>query len=137
MRQVEAIAAARKGSHVMLTTATSSGKSLCFLLPILETLLALPSATAVLLFPTKALAHDQMRVLRGMQGSGWLGGLLTAMTVDGDAGPADRDVARERANVILTNPDTLHAVLLPQHDKWRRFLTNLRFVINLYAHFFG
>ncbi len=66
--QAQAINAARKGDHVMLTTATSSGKSICYLVPILESILSSPSSTAILLFPTKALAHDQLRVINLMRG---------------------------------------------------------------------
>eukprot|EP00047_Mylnosiga_fluctuans_P020234 m.90018 g.90018 ORF g.90018 m.90018 type:complete len:1201 (-) comp8439_c0_seq2:215-3817(-) len=132
--QAKAIDAARRGNHVMMTTATSSGKSVCYLVPIMETILAQASATAILMFPTKALAHDQLRVLNSIRGSGYLGDDVISAAVDGDADTARREEARAHANIILTNPDMLHATILPQQDSWARILRTLRFLVLDEAH---
>jgi DEAD/DEAH box helicase domain-containing protein len=111
-------------------TGTASGKSLCYHLPVLERLLAQPQATALYLFPTKALAQDQLKGLtRLANGHPDLLRGLTAGVYDGDTAPATRRKLRESANVILSNPDMLHQGILPAHSKWARFLSNLSFVV--------
>ncbi len=113
------------GRDVVMATGTGSGKSLGYQLPLLARLLSDPRATALYLAPTKALAHDQMRVLRelGMVGPS------DACVVDGDT-PADlRAWARSHARLVLTNPDMLHASLLPGHQRWARFLSRLTLVV--------
>ena len=124
--KAEAVNAARRGQHVMLTTATSSGKSLCFLIPTLEAILCNHEATAILLFPTKALAHDQFRVLKNIQGSGYLGDDVRSCVVDGDTLQSARSEAQSRANIILTNPDLIHASMIPHHHAWRRVIANIK-----------
>ena len=142
--QAAAIGAAMQGRDVVLATATASGKSLCFQVPIVEAVLADPRSRALLLFPTKALARDQVRSLRelgagasgssgssgssGGPGSG-LGGLLGCGVYDGDTPPDERRAARDRAQVVATNPDMLHRGILPHHDRWSALLANLRYVV--------
>ena len=128
--QVCAIEALRAGRDTVVVTGTASGKSLCFHLPALERLLEEPDATALYLFPTKALAQDQLKSLtRLAAGSVELSGVPRAGVYDGDTAATTRKKLRDEANVILSNPDMLHAGILPQHAKWARFLRNLRFVV--------
>jgi len=128
--QVCAIEALRAGRDTVIVTGTASGKSLCFHLPALERLLDEPGATALYLFPTKALAQDQLKSLcRLTDGDLALSAALRAGVYDGDTAAATRRKLRDEANVILSNPDMLHAGILPQHARWARFLRNLRFVV--------
>ncbi len=114
-------------SDVVVATPTASGKSLCFNLPVLDTLAREPSACALYLFPTKALSRDQEESLRGLlTDSGLRHG---AITFDGDTPQDARRAARERAGIILTNPDMLHSGVLPHHTGWARVFANLRYVV--------
>jgi DEAD/DEAH box helicase domain-containing protein len=134
--QVEAITAVRQREHVVVVTATASGKTLCYNLPVLETLLAEPTARALYLYPTKALAQDQADALAefGLPGLGF-------STYDGDTPARQRRVARDGAQIILTNPDMLHLGILPQHRRWTSFFRHLRYVviddIHIYRGVFG
>ena len=128
--QVRAIEALRAARDTVIVTGTASGKSLCFHLPTLERLLDEPEATALYLFPTKALAQDQLKSITRLSGGDLeLTRTLAAGVYDGDTAPGTRRKLREQANVILSNPDMLHAGILPQHARWARFLRNLRFVV--------
>ena len=128
--QVRAIEALRGGLDVVVVTGTASGKSLCYHLPVLERLLADPEATALYLFPTKALAQDQLKGLtRLAAGHPDLVRSLVAGVYDGDTRAATRRKLRDSANVILSNPDMLHQGVLPAHSKWVRFLSRLSFVV--------
>jgi DEAD/DEAH box helicase domain-containing protein len=128
--QVQAIEALRGGLDVVVVTGTASGKSLCYHLPVLERLLAAPDATALYLFPTKALTQDQLKGLtRLASGHPDLLRSLVAGVYDGDTQPATRRKLRHSANVILTNPDMLHQGILPAHSKWARFLSRLAYVV--------
>src|SRR5262245_58391344 len=128
--QVCALSALRAGRDTVVVTGTASGKSLCFHLPALERLLEEPDATALYLFPTKALAQDQLKSLtRLAAASVELSGVLRAGVYDGDTAATTRKKLRDEANVILSNPDMLHAGILPQHARWARFLRNLRYVV--------
>lgn len=122
--QAEAVDHLRAGRHVVVATGTASGKSLCYQLPIVEGALADRPETALMLFPTKALAHDQLRALHG-----WLVPALEAMPYDGDTPHDERSRARRRARVLLTNPDMLHVGILPHHQRWDRFFGRLRYVV--------
>lgn len=138
--QAEAIAAARRGQDVVLATSTASGKSLCFHAPIVQAALEDPRARALLLFPTKALARDQVRSLRALAAE--VGpGLVGAGVYDGDTPPEERKAARTRAHVVATNPDMLHRGLLPHHDRWGPLLAQLRYVVldelHMYRGVFG
>ncbi len=122
--QAEVLDHVRARRHVVVSTGTASGKSLCYQLPLLETLLADEKATALYLAPTKALAHDQLRALRAFRLP-----QVRAATYDGDTPAAERDAVRRTANVLLTNPDMLHHALLPSHRRWGDFLHRLAVVV--------
>ena len=124
--QAQVLEALRKGGHVVVVTPTASGKTLCYNLPVLETLLHEPSARALYLFPTKALAQDQLAELEE------LARVLPELrihTYDGDTSPDARRAVRTRANLVLTNPDMLHSGILPHHTKWLGLFQNLRYVV--------
>jgi DEAD/DEAH box helicase domain-containing protein len=125
--QCEAIEAARRGEHVVVCTGTASGKTLCYNLPVLEHWLAQPRARALYLFPTKALAQDQLRGLERFRGSAGLD--FVSGTYDGDTPSAARTRLRDRGSVILTNPDMLHTGILPNHTRWSEFFSSLRYVV--------
>jgi DEAD/DEAH box helicase domain-containing protein len=127
--QAEAWAAAARGEHVVITTGTASGKTLAFNLPVLDALAAEPKRRALYLYPTKALAQDQLRAL----GSFRLPRLRPEI-YDGDTPSEARWRIRRWANVVLTNPDMLHVGMLPHHDRWADVLHNLRYVIVDEAH---
>lgn len=112
------------GRHLVVATGTASGKTLCYQLPVLETLLADEKATALYLSPTKALARDQLRSLRA-----WRLPQLRAAALDGDTPRPERDAIRRTANWVLTNPDLLHHSLLPGHEAWGDFLHRLAYVV--------
>ncbi|MCB0995802.1 MAG: DEAD/DEAH box helicase [Acidimicrobiales bacterium] len=123
--QAAAIDHVRRGSSVVVATGTASGKSLCYQAPIAELAAdRLRPATALLLFPTKALAHDQLRAFTEPRFDG-----LRAATYDGDTPSENRAWVRDHANVILTNPEMLHAGVLPHHRRWATFLRRLRIVV--------
>lgn len=123
--QAAAIDLARAGRSVVIASGTASGKSLCYQLPIAEAAAApVRSGTALVLFPTKALAHDQLRALTTLGLAG-----VVAGAYDGDAGPEERTWIRKSANVVLTNPEMLHAGILPHHERWSTFLGRLRYVV--------
>ncbi|HSF07346.1 MAG TPA: DEAD/DEAH box helicase [Methylomirabilota bacterium] len=115
-----------KGEHVVVVTPTASGKTLCYNLPVLQTLLAQPDARVLYLFPTKALAQDQLAELEELARS-----LpeLRMFTYDGDTPQDARRAVRARANLVLTNPDMLHSGILPHHTKWAVLFQNLRFIV--------
>jgi DEAD/DEAH box helicase domain-containing protein len=127
--QAEGWEAAARGEHFVVTTGTASGKTLAFNLPVLDALAREPKRRALYLYPTKALAQDQLRAL----GSYRLPKLRAAI-YDGDT-PADRRwQVRKWANLILSNPDMLHLGVLPHHDRWGDVLSNLAYVIVDEAH---
>lgn len=137
--QSDALSLALGGEGLVVATPTASGKSLCFHLPVIERLAAEPEARALYLLPTKALARDQERSLAELLRAS---GMPPAVAVyDGDTAPDARRAARDKARVIITNPDMLHAALLPHHASWSRFLSSLRFVVvdelHAYAGVFG
>ena len=123
--QAVAIDLLRDRRSVVVATGTASGKSLCYQAPIAEAVVEDPrGATALLVFPTKALAQDQLRALGALGIPG-----LTASPYDGDTSTKDRSRARQRANVVLTNPEMLHLGILPFHGRWANFLHRLRYVV--------
>ena len=130
--QAQAINAARAGQHVILSTGTASGKTLAYNVPVLEALLVNPRARALYLFPTKALAHDQLRGLRELAGQAL--GDKRFGTYDGDTPRGVRGRLRREASILLTNPDMLHLGILPNHTLWADFFANLRFVVLDEAH---
>lgn len=130
--QAEAINAARRGESVVVATSTASGKSLCYHVPVLEALFRDRFARALYLFPTKALAQDQLRSLREMLGPDF--DRLGIATFDGDTPPAERSKIKRSARLVLTNPDMLHVGILPNHGSWAPFLRNLRYLVVDEAH---
>ncbi|MBZ0269927.1 DEAD/DEAH box helicase, partial [bacterium] len=130
VHQAQCVETARLGRNVAVVTSTASGKTLAYTLPVLERLLAEPESTALLLYPTKALAQDQLRgLVRMMDLSDGVRNVLRTGTYDGDTPASSRRKLRDEGNVILTNPDMLHSGVLPYHAKWSRFLSRLRFVV--------
>ncbi|EGC48587.1 conserved hypothetical protein [Histoplasma capsulatum var. duboisii H88] len=127
--QAEAINNLHDGHNVIVSTSTSSGKSLIYQVPMLHELEQDPHSRGMYIFPTKALAQDQRRSLKELLG--YIEGLehLLVETFDGDTPMADRNVIREEARIIFTNPDMLHITILPQESSWRTFLKNLKYVV--------
>jgi DEAD/DEAH box helicase domain-containing protein len=134
--QVEAFHQISEGKDVVVTTGTGSGKTLCYNLPVLHRLMGEPAGRALYLFPTKALAQDQLGKLRPIAPPG-----ICFATYDGDTPKRERAVIRKNAHIVLTNPDMLHVGILPHHHLWARFLRNLRFVVldelHVYTGLFG
>ncbi len=125
--QADAYRAVRQGRHLVVVTPTASGKTLCYNLPVLQRLLEDPQRRALYLFPTKALAQDQLAELSALKHG--LPIELRADTYDGDTPPGRRTAIREGGHVVMTNPDMLHAGLLPHHTRWRRLFSSLDFVV--------
>ncbi|NLJ60011.1 MAG: DEAD/DEAH box helicase [Firmicutes bacterium] len=126
--QVQAIDAIRSGQDVAIVTSTASGKTLCYNVPVLERLVTNPAAKGLYVFPTKALAQDQLRgLVRYMELDPLLP--ITPGTYDGDTPPNARRKLRDEGNIILTNPDMLHQGILPRHPSWGRFFANLAYVV--------
>ena len=137
--QAEAVTSALYGDpSITVVTPTASGKSLCYVLPVLQSLLSDPEATALFLFPTKALAHDQLAEIGDWideiaalddAGADGLAGAGFIAAYDGDTPAAERRSIRQNARAVLSNPDMLHAGVLPYHGEWSRFFAGLRYVI--------
>ncbi len=125
--QAEAADRVRKGRNVVVVTPTASGKTLCYNLPVLNAVLENPDTRALYLFPTKALAQDQLTELEDLgrrTGDRW-----GVFTYDGDT-PADaRRAIRQQGHIVITNPDMLHTGILPHHTRWTRLFENLSFVV--------
>ncbi|MGC8872907.1 MAG: DEAD/DEAH box helicase, partial [Chloroflexia bacterium] len=138
--QARALELAARGAHFVIATGTASGKSLCFHLPVLQSLLDDPTATTLYLFPTKALAHDQEAMLCALLDTLSLPETWVA-SYDGDTPAAVRARIRRGTRLLLTNPDMLHRALLPRHPQWAAFWTHLRYVIldelHVYRGIFG
>ncbi|RMZ79851.1 hypothetical protein DV737_g3261, partial [Chaetothyriales sp. CBS 132003] len=127
--QAEAINNVYDGDSVIVSTSTSSGKSLIYQVPMLHELEHDRASRGMYIFPTKALAQDQRRSMRELLT--FLPGLGDVMveTFDGDTPMAERNQIRDEARIIFTNPDMLHITILPQENSWRHFLKNLKFVV--------
>jgi DEAD/DEAH box helicase domain-containing protein len=122
--QVEAWAAAQRGEHVTIVTGTASGKSLAFNLPVLDALAREPKRRALYLYPTKALAQDQLRSLTELRVP-----RVRPAIYDGDTEAERRWQIRKWSNLVLSNPDMLHVGILPHHDRWGDVLANLAYVV--------
>lgn len=127
--QADAINALHDGHHVVVSTSTSSGKSLIYQLPVVHALEQDRNSRAMYIFPTKALAQDQKRSLKEVMK--FMPGLeeMLVETFDGDTPFRDRNIIRDDARIIFTNPDMLHITILPQEERWRAFLQNLKYVV--------
>ncbi len=132
--QAEAYAHVAAGRQVVVTTPTASGKTLCYNLPVLDRILKNPAARALYLFPTKALAQDQMAELHELtnaikaQGED-SGEGIGVHTYDGDTPQDARRTIRTRAHIVLTNPDMMHSGILPHHPRWAKLFENLEFIV--------
>ena len=129
--QAEAMRHALGGQHVVVVTPTASGKTLCYNGPVLTAILNDPASRALYLFPTKALAQDQLAELHGLSESiaGETGSTIGVFTYDGDTPQDARRAIRQQAHVVLSNPDMLHAGVLPHHPKWAKLFENLRYIV--------
>jgi DEAD/DEAH box helicase domain-containing protein len=128
--QTEALETARNGRSCVVVTGTASGKTLCYNLPILESCWLDPEARALYLFPTKALAQDQLRgLLELLSGDAQVAERIRPGVYDGDTPTAQRRRIKAEANLVLSNPDMLHASIMPYHPKWARFFSELRYVV--------
>lgn len=116
----------QRGEHVVVVTPTASGKTLCYNLPVIEAVRE-ASAKALYLFPTKALAQDQVAELLELNTAGALG--LRAFTFDGDTPSDARQAIRIKGDIVVSNPDMLHQAILPHHTKWAQFFESLRYVV--------
>lgn len=124
------------GNNIVITSGTSSGKTLCYALPVLNRLIKEPAAAAIFIFPTKALAQDQLQRLRKMLPKG-----IRAETYDGDTPKNKRAEIRKKAHIIFTNPDMLHVGIIPYHHLWSKHLRSLRYIVidemHAYSGLFG
>ena len=125
--QAEAVEAVRAGEDVVVVTPTASGKSLCYLVPTLQALADDPTARALYLFPTKALGQDQVAELGALSRAAGLE--INASTYDGDTPNPIRSAIRSAGQVVVTNPDMLHAAILPHHTKWFQLFEQLRVIV--------
>jgi len=126
--QVTAINAIREGKHVVVVTSTASGKTLCYNIPILEEVVRDPGTRVLYLYPTKALAQDQLKKLIRYKEINPLFPYESG-TYDGDTPTSTRKKLRDSGNLILSNPDMLHSGILPNHTRWSDFFANLKFIV--------
>jgi len=124
--QAQAWNATAAGKHVVIATPTASGKSLCYTLPVISAAIR-QRAKALFLFPTKALAQDQVAELLELNQAGGLG--VKAFTFDGDTPGDARQAIRLHGDIVVSNPDMLHQAILPHHTKWAQFFENLRYIV--------
>ena len=125
--QARAIEMVHQGKDVVLVTPTASGKTLCYNIPVLQKILEEPETRAIYLFPTKALANDQMTEVHHLIGE--LKADIKTFTYDGDTPDDARQAIRKQGHVVVTNPDMLHAGILPHHTKWQKLFSNLKYVV--------
>ncbi|MDQ6700727.1 MAG: DEAD/DEAH box helicase [Acidobacteriota bacterium] len=132
--QAESFDLTAAGKNVVIVTPTASGKTLCYNLPVLDLLIRDPGARAMYLFPTKALSEDQLHEFQALVDE--MGSDIRAFTYDGDTPQDARKAIRQRANVVLTNPDMLHTGILPHHTKWAKLFENLRYIVIDELHYY-
>ncbi|MDR3193214.1 MAG: DEAD/DEAH box helicase, partial [Treponema sp.] len=125
--QAEVWEQARQGKNVAVVTPTASGKTLCYNLPCLQALLKDEKARCLYLFPTKALSQDQQSELGELVEAGALP--VKVSTYDGDTPESLRVAARDTGRIIISNPDMLHAGILPNHPRWIKFFASLKYVV--------
>jgi DEAD/DEAH box helicase domain-containing protein len=125
--QAESFRAAEEGRSVIAVTPTASGKTLCYNLPVLNRILKDDSSRALYLFPTKALAQDQVAELHEIVDR--LGADIKTHTYDGDTPPTVRQAIRNAGHIVVTNPDMLHSAILPHHTKWVKLFENIKFIV--------
>lgn len=125
--QAEAINAINQGKSIVVVTPTASGKTLCYNLPVLDSILKSPESRALYLFPTKALSQDQVAELTEVINI--LDADIKTYTYDGDTPPNARKIIRSAGHIVVTNPDMLHSGILPHHTKWIKLFENLKYVV--------
>ncbi len=125
--QVAAAETVHAGKNLVIVTPTASGKTLCYNLPVLNAILENPDSRALYLFPTKALAQDQLAELYDLNQR--LENRFGVFTYDGDTPSDARKAIREKGHIVLTNPDMLHTGILPHHTRWTRLFENLRYIV--------
>jgi len=125
--QGKAIEHALAGRNMVAVTPTASGKSLCYNVPVVHEILKDPAARAIYLFPTKALSHDQYGELYELTKA--CGRDIKVYTYDGDTPPATRRALRDAGHIVVTNPDMMHAGILPHHTNWIRLFENLKYIV--------
>jgi DEAD/DEAH box helicase domain-containing protein len=125
--QAEAIETILSGKHTVVVTPTASGKTLCYNLPTVNSIIKEPSSRALYLFPTKALAQDQVAELRDLTAGFETN--LSCYTYDGDTEPGLRQAIRKSGHIVVTNPDMLHSGILPHHTKWTQLFHNLKYIV--------
>jgi DEAD/DEAH box helicase domain-containing protein len=125
--QAEAYQSVMDGKDVVLVTPTASGKTLCYSLPVLETIIVKPESRALYFFPTKALAQDQKNEMAELINE--IGIPIKSHTYDGDTAGSIRQKIRQAGQIVMTNPDMLHSSILPHHTKWVSLFENLQFVV--------
>jgi DEAD/DEAH box helicase domain-containing protein len=130
--QALAVNLVREGESVAVVTGTASGKSLCYNIPVLDAVLKYSRDRAMYLFPTKALAQDQIRMLGDLTRDNMP--FVRFDTFDGDTPQSRRNQIKRYSQILLTNPDMLHVGILPNHTSWSKFLSNLRYVVVDEAH---
>ena len=127
--QADGLSVLRDGRDLVIATGTASGKTLVYNAAFAEAALTRPKATALYLYPTKALARDQLRAVRALKLP-----QVKASVYDGDTPRAERPLIRKNANLVMTNPDMLHLSLLPDHARWADFFFRLSIVVVDEAH---
>src|SRR5437868_4840912 len=125
--QADALESTHAGKHTVIVTPTASGKTLCYDLPVIDAIAKDPTARALYIFPTKALAQDQLAELMRLAKDVDID--LKTYTEDGETPPAVRAAIRSAGHVVITNPDMLHTGILPHHTKWVKLFENLRYVV--------
>jgi len=125
--QADAVEAILQNKHVVVVTPTASGKTLCYNLPVLQSVLENPESRALYLFPTKALSQDQVTELHGLVEN--LGVDIKTYTFDGDTPVSARKAIRLVGHIVVTNPDMLHQGILPHHTKWVKLFENLKYMV--------
>jgi DEAD/DEAH box helicase domain-containing protein len=125
--QAAAAELVHSGKNIVVVTPTASGKTLCYNLPVINAILENPDTRALYLFPTKALAQDQLAEIHDLNGR--LENRLGVFTYDGDTPSDARKAIREKSHIVLSNPDMLHTGILPHHTRWTRMFENLRYIV--------
>jgi DEAD/DEAH box helicase domain-containing protein len=137
--QVEAYETIKRGKNFVAVTPTASGKTLCYNLPVLQSVLENSDSRALYLFPTKALAQDQKSELNEFIEQ--IGVSINSYTYDGDTAPSIRQKVRKAGHIVITNPDMLHSAILPHHTKWVSLFENLKYIVidelHIYRGVFG
>jgi DEAD/DEAH box helicase domain-containing protein len=127
--QAETFELVRGGKNAVIVTPTASGKTLCYNLPVLQSILENPDSRALYLYPTKALTYDQLDDLMQWANDLSTGSSIGVYSYDGDTPQDARSAIRSRGHLVLSNPDMLHKGILPHHTKWTRLFENLRFIV--------